>query len=253
MDLGIDGRHALVMGAGGGLGGAIARALGAEGARVTAADLDGDAAARTAAAIENGSSLEWDLRDLESFEERLSEVGDVDILVNNTGGPPPTPVVGVSVEDWRRQFDAMALAVMRLTDLVLPGMRARRWGRVLTSASSGVVAPIQNLGISNALRSVLVGWSKTLAGEVARHGVTVNVVVPGRIATPRIMALDEARAEREGLTVEEVAARSTATIPVGRYGDPDEYGAAFAFLASARASYITGSIVRVDGGLIASV
>lgn len=261
MDLGIDGKHALVMGAGGGLGGAIARALAAEGVRVAAADLDEEAAERTAAAIRDAGgqavAFSWDLRTIDAFEARLDAVrgagGGVDILVNNTGGPPPTPVTGVSPEDWRRHFDAMVLGVMRLTDLVLPPMRKRGFGRIITSASSGVVAPIPNLGISNALRLVLVGWSKTLAGEVAADGVTANVVVPGRIATPRIVSLDQARAEREGITVDEVVAKSTGSIPVGRYGDPGEYAAAFAFLAGTSASYITGSVMRVDGGLIASI
>ena len=116
-----------------------------------------------------------------------------------------------------------------------------------------MVAPIPNLGISNALRSTLVGWSKTLAREVARDGITANIVLPGRVATDRIRFLDEQKAQREGRPADEVAAESTASIPVGRYGRPEEYGDAVAFLASARASYITGSIIRVDGGLIASV
>ena len=131
--------------------------------------------------------------------------GDVDILVNNTGGPPPTPIVGIAPEDWRKQLRLMVVAVMRLTDLVLPAMRERGWGRIITSASSGVVAPIPNLGISNALRLVLVGWSKTLAGEVGGDGVTANIVVPGRIATARVRSLDEAKAGREGVSVDEVA------------------------------------------------
>jgi 3-oxoacyl-[acyl-carrier protein] reductase len=147
----------------------------------------------------------------------------------------------------------MVLGVIHVTDLVLPAMRAAGWGRVITSTSSGVVAPIPNLGVSNALRMSLLGWSKTLAREVGGDGVTVNVVLPGRIATKRIQQLDAARAEREGKTVEEVAAASTSMIPLGRYGRPDEYGAAVAMLAGEPASYITGSVLRVDGGLIPSI
>jgi 3-oxoacyl-[acyl-carrier protein] reductase len=116
-----------------------------------------------------------------------------------------------------------------------------------------VVAPIPNLGLSNTLRASLVGWSKTLAREVGRDGITANIILPGRVATPRIAFLDEQRAKREGRSVEEVAAESVGSIPVGRYGDPDEYGATAAFLASARAAYITGSVIRVDGGLIQSI
>ena len=145
------------------------------------------------------------------------------------------------------------LSVIAITDRVLPGMRAKHWGRIITSTSSGVVTPIPNLGISNALRLSLVGWSKTLAREVGADGITANVILPGRIATDRIKFLDEAKAKREGRTVEDVSAESTRTIPVGRYGKPEEYGAVVAFLASERAAYITGSVIRVDGGLIASV
>jgi 3-oxoacyl-[acyl-carrier protein] reductase len=147
----------------------------------------------------------------------------------------------------------MVLSVIAITDSVLPGMRSRGWGRILTSTSSGVVAPIQNLAISNALRLSLVGWSKTLAREVGKDGITANIVVPGRIATSRVAALDNAKAKREGRSVEEVAAESQGTIPLGRYGNPKEYADVVTFLASERAAYITGSVIRVDGGLIPSI
>jgi 3-oxoacyl-[acyl-carrier protein] reductase len=261
VDLGIADRCALVVGAGGGLGGAIARALGAERARVAVADLDLDAATTTARDIADAGgeaiALKLDLRDPEHFPDALSEIrdryGDIDILVNNTGGPPPSSAAGLAPSVWLGHFESMVLSVIRLTDLVLPAMRQGGWGRVITSASSGVVAPIPNLAVSNALRLSLLGWSKTLAAEVGRDGITVNVILPGRIATQRIRQLDEARAGREGKTVEEVARESTGAIPLGRYGAPAEYGAAATFLASAVGSYITGSVVRVDGGLIPSI
>src|SRR5262249_48200966 len=148
---------------------------------------------------------------------------------------------------------AMVLPVIAITDRVLPGMRARKWGRIITSTSSGVISPIPNLAISNALRLSLAGWSKTLAREVAKDGITANIGLPGRIATGRITFLDEQRAKRDGVPVEKVRADSTASIPAGRYGEPQEYGDVVAFLASERASYITGSVIRVDGGLIASI
>jgi 3-oxoacyl-[acyl-carrier protein] reductase len=147
----------------------------------------------------------------------------------------------------------MVLSVIAITDRVLPGMKARGWGRILTSTSSGVISPIANLAISNALRLSLVGWSKTLAREVGKDGITANVIVPGRIATARVAALDTAKAKREGRSAEEVAAESQGTIPLGRYGKPEEYADVVAFLASERATYITGSIVRVDGGMITSI
>jgi 3-oxoacyl-[acyl-carrier protein] reductase len=249
------------MGGGGGLGSAIAGELSARGARVVVADVDDVAAKAVADGIvgRGGESLalQFDLSDLESFPERLERVreqfGSVDILVNMTGGPPPSKASGVAPDQWSEQFRSMVLGVIQFTDLALSDMRAKGWGRIITSTSSGVVAPIPNLGISNTLRASLVAWSKTLASEVAGDGITANVVIPGRIATQRIRQLDEARAKRENKTVEQVSKESTTSIPVGRYGEPAEYAAPVAFLASPAASYITGTIVRVDGGMIGSI
>jgi 3-oxoacyl-[acyl-carrier protein] reductase len=261
MDLGIGNKTALVTGAGGGLGRAIAIALAREGVKVVLADINAaalDAAAKVVR--ETGSevlALEWDIGDLSVVDARVGTIeerfGSVDILVNNTGGPPPTPASGQAAEVWEKHFRSMVMSVIAITDRVLPGMRAKQWGRVVTSASSGVIAPIAGLAISNALRMSLVGWSKTLAREVGRDGITANMVVPGRIGTDRIRFLDEAKAKREGRTVESVSAESTASIAMGRYGEPSEYADAVVFLASANASYTTGSVMRVDGGLIASV
>ena len=261
MNLGLQGKTALVLGGGGGLGRAIAKSLAAEGAKVAVADIDLAAAERAAQEIQIASApslaIAWDLADLSVIAPNIGAIenrlGPVDVLVNITGGPPPTPAMGQDPALWTKHFQAMVVSVIAITDRVLPGMKSRGWGRIITSTSSGVVAPIPNLGISNALRLSLVGWSKTLSREVARDGITANIVVPGRIATDRIRFLDEAKAKREGRPVEVVSAESTASIPVGRYGNPEEYADTVAFLASTRASYITGSVIRIDGGLIAGV
>lgn len=261
MDLGLKGKVAIVLGAGGGLGGAIAASLAAEGACVAVCDANAQAADDTVRAIVNaGGRAEPVMFDLASVDacvaavaQVLSVLGPPDVLVNNSGGPPPSKVSGLLPLVWRQHFDAMVVSLMHLTDLVLPGMHKRGWGRIITSTSSGVIAPIDNLGVSNALRLTLVGWNKTLAREVAPHGITANIVLPGRIATARIRQLDEAKAAREGRKVDDVAAQSAASIPVKRYGRVEEYGDTVAFLASERASYITGSVIRVDGGLIPSI
>lgn len=261
MELGLAGKVALVLGAGGGLGSAIARALAGEGALVAAADINAESAGATVADIRAASgtaeAFAWDLAALDTIDAHVSEIesklGPVAIQVNNTGGPPPTPAAGQDLSVWSNHFNAMVLSIIGITDRVLPGMRKAGWGRIITSTSSGVVAPIVNLGISNALRLSLVGWSKTLAREVGRDGITANIVLPGRVATPRITFLDEQKAKREGRPVEDVRSESTASIPVGRYGDPQEYADVVAFLASRRASYITGSVIRIDGGLIQSI
>lgn len=261
MDLGLTGKTALVLGASSGLGRAIALGLAGEGANVAVVARSEAALAALAGEIEalgvRALPVCWDLADLTVIDANVAVVeaalGPVDILINNTGGPPPTTASGQSPDLWTAQFQAMVASVIATTDRVLPGMIARRWGRIITSTSSGVIAPIANLALSNALRLSLVGWSKTLAREVARDGVTCNIVVPGRIATDRTRFLDGKRAEREGRTIEQVEASSLGAIPAGRYGDPGEYADVVAFLASTRASYVTGSTVRVDGGQIASI
>lgn len=261
MDFGIAGKTALVHGASGGLGGAIAMALAKEGARVVVCGRNLERLEQMQQRIrESGGSVVayvWDLADIDDYERKYREVCEnvapVDILVNNTGGPPPSLAQGIVISQWEKHFREMVLSVTTMTDLVLPHMRGNGWGRIITSTSSGVVAPIPNLALSNALRGTLMGWSKTLAREIAADGVTANILVPGRIATARVTTIDHARAERENRSYQSVVDESSGSIPMKRYGDPQEYGSAAAFLASAQASYITGSLLRVDGGLIPSI
>jgi 3-oxoacyl-[acyl-carrier protein] reductase len=261
MDLKLKDKTALVLGGGGGLGSAIGGSLAGEGAFVAVADINLEAARTVSQDITaNGGvayPIGWDIADAAVGAERLagvtSALGPVDILINNTGGPPPGPAAGNSPELWSAHFKTMVLSVIQVTDLVLPAMRRRHWGRIITSVSSGVIAPIPNLAISNALRSSLVGWFKSLAGEVASDGVTANIVLPGRIATRRIRFLDEAKARHTQRDVTSVERESISSIPIGRYGTPQEYGDVVAFLASAPASYVTGSIIRVDGGCLANI
>jgi 3-oxoacyl-[acyl-carrier protein] reductase len=261
MDLQLANKTALILGGSKGIGRGIADALAAEGVAVamlarTQATLDKSAAeinARGGRAI----GIAADLADWASVERAANaarqQLGAIDILVNNSGGPPPSGVAGVGPELWEAQFHSMVLALFRITDLLLPEMRARKWGRILNVASLSVIEPIVGLGVSNTLRSAIVGWAKTLASEVARDGITVNTLLPGLIATDRSLQLSRAFAERQNITMDEALKRSASTIPVGRLGTPAEFGAVAAFLASPLASYVTGSMIRIDGGSIRSV
>ena len=257
MDLGFEKRRAVVTGASRGLGRAIASALAAEGAEVIAVARNlerlNELVNATPAGRGSIAARACDLADASAIDGLAAVMHDTDIVVLNTGGPPPGPAADTSDAVWVKQFDAMFLSAIRLTRLALPGMRKRGFGRIIAIVSSGVIQPIPNLSVSNALRSALVGWAKTLAGEVAADGVTVNCIAPGRIATDRVAELDQGRATREGIEIAQVQEESRTAIPVGRYGDAAEFASIAAFLASPRASYMTGGVIRVDGGMIRSV
>lgn len=257
MDLDLRNRTALVCGASQGLGFAIAEALAHEGCKVgllarNAAKLDAHVRDLGAHGLD-AVALPADMADWASVEAALTRFGSPDILVNNSGGPPPVDVTKVDADLWRAQFEAMVLNQMRLTEAVLPHMRARRFGRILSVASTSIVEPFASLAISNSLRAALAGWMKTLAGQVACDGVTVNMLLPGSFATERIDSLNAREAAARGVTMAQVVAESSAEIPVGRYGDPKEFGAVAAFLASPKASYVTGQMIRIDGGATRSL
>ncbi len=250
MDLGFEGRVALVMGASKGIGLGIAQSLAREGARVAIASRSRGNLERAAAGFEGEvATFEADTDDLERLAALPAEVekalGPVEVLVTNTGGPPFGSVLEHGHETWNDAYRSLVLAPRVLAEAVLPGMRERGWGRIVNVGSSSTREPIPGLGLSNSHRMAAIGFFKTLATEVAGDGVTVNTGATGRFATERLAGPD---GSLEGA---EAAAREH--VPAGRLGTPEEYGDLVAFLCSDRAAYITGSVVTIDGGLTRSV
>ncbi len=259
MDLGLDGRVAIVAASSKGLGRASALALAREGARVTICARDEEALERAAEQIrgETGSevlAVTADLTRAEDIErvvaETVARFGRLDVLVANSGGPPPGTFAELADEDWRRAFELVTLGFVRSVRAVVPHMRARGWGRIVAIQSSSVKEPVGHIDLSNGLRPGVAGLMKALTGELARDGITINLVLPGVFLTSRILPgvedrpLDEAQKAR----LEPLAQ----TIPLGRLGEPRELGDLVAFLASERAGYITGATYQVDGGKIRS-
>jgi 3-oxoacyl-[acyl-carrier protein] reductase len=245
VDLGIEGRVALVGGASQGIGRAVAETLVAEGARVVITARDQARTSGVAKQIGAVGGLAWDSADIDATLDLLARVtglaGPVDILVTNTGGPPPSPdPLALSVQQWELAHRTLLLAPLALMRLVIPGMRERKWGRVVGIASTSVREPIQPLILSNAERSGQLAAYKTLAREVAGDGVTINTLLTGSIATERIASLAG--------SIEAAEEHASRTVPAGRLGRPEEMAAAAAFLCSERAAYITGTALAVDGG-----
>jgi 3-oxoacyl-[acyl-carrier protein] reductase len=249
MELGIEGKVALVMGASRGIGRGVAEVLGREGARVVVSARSEDALEDVAAAIGNGAiALPADTGDLERMRSLPGEVegktGPVEILVTNTGGPPPGGALEHSAEEWEAAYNALVQAPRNLVEAAVPGMRERGWGRIVNVASTSVREPIEGLALSNAHRMATVGLFKTLAFELAGDGITVNTVATGRIATDRLGTLHG--------TLEAAAEHAREHVPAGRLGTPEEYGDLVAFLCSERAAYLTGAVIPLDGGLLRS-
>lgn len=262
MDLGLTNRVALVTGASSGLGLAIARELAAEGASVAMVARREDELKRLAAEIAGATSrrvlpVPGDLAEPNEPARvaRVAEevLGPIDILVANAGGPPSTAFADTTESQYQAAITMNLMASIRLAHATVPGMRARKWGRVLFLSSMAAKQPIVGLLLSNTARAGLLGFAKTLASEVAKDGVLVNTVLPGHFDTPRALELARMRSEREGKPVEEILRQRTGGIPLGRSGDPREFAAVVAFLASDRASFVTGTAIQIDGGQIASL
>jgi 3-oxoacyl-[acyl-carrier protein] reductase len=262
LDLGLTNRVALVAAASKGIGFATARELAREGARVFLCSRDEKRASEAAEKIhlETGVAVAGvgadvtDDRSVKQFVDlALERAGRVDILVTNAGGPPATTSDQTDLDLFRKAFELNALSAIRLAKLVLPGMRQRKWGRIVNITSVSVKQPIEGLILSNTVRSGLTGWAKTVATEVASDGVTVNNVAPGYTLTERQEELARARSEALGKTKDEIIATWATQGPMGRMGKPEEIAAAVAFLASERASYITGVTLQVDGGWVRSL
>jgi 3-oxoacyl-[acyl-carrier protein] reductase len=262
MDFGLEGKTALVAAASRGLGRAVAEELGAEGARLVICARGGEALEATRAAIEGASGVRVvavpaDLSQPDHVQKVVNtasdEFGGVDVLVTNTGGPPAGTFEAHSPEVWRDAVIQNLDSVLNLTRAVLPGMKERRWGRIINITSIAVKQPVDNLILSNSVRAAVTGFARTLANEVATFGITVNNVLPGYTRTQRVEELAERIAEAQKITAEDAISRWEAEIPMGRIGEPREFASMVAFLASDRASYITGTSIPVDGGWIRSL
>ena len=257
MDLGIRGKAALVTAASKGMGKATAMGLAAEGVRVamcarTAADIKAAAEevrAKTGAEVVEMTADVTKKEDVDRLVKRAQDAfGGVDILVANCGGPPRGNLEEMSDEQWYGAFEVSTLSVVRLIRGVLPSMKQRRWGRILTIQSVSVKQPVPGLLLSNAVRPGVAGMMKTLADDLGPHNITINVVCPGKILTDRLLG----GAKQAGLSRDEFVARAGLDVPLGRVGTPEEFANVMVFLASERASYVTGVALQVDGGLIRS-
>src|SRR5688500_10298796 len=258
MDLRLKGKVAMVAGASRGLGFAVAQALAGEGARVSIASRD-EAAVRAAADRigQDVFAVPADVRSADAIAQWAAatekKFGGIDLLFTNSGGPPAGATLSFDDRAWQDSVDLLLFSTLRMIRAAVPSMKARGGGAILVSTSSSVKEPVQNLGLSTVLRSSVSALAKTLALELAPDRIRVNQIVPGRIDTDRVRHLDEINAKKQGVSPDEAKRRAIGAIPMGRYGEIEEYGRVAAFLLSDAAAYITGATVQVDGGLIRSV
>lgn len=262
MDLGLTGKVALVAAGSRGLGRAVAEELAAEGASLVLCARESQTLTETAAAIAEKNNahvlavpadvtITDDIKRV--VDSGIDRFGGIDILVTNAGGPPAGRFDQLTREQWDRAIGLTLMSAVELTRHVLPGMRQRRWGRILNITSIAVKQPVENLLLSNSLRAGLTGFARTLANEVAAEGITVNNILPGYTRTERLEELAQMMAEKQGISASEFRGRWEKEIPMGRLGEPREFAALAAFLVSERASYITGTSIQVDGGWIKSL
>lgn len=262
MELGLKGKVALVAGASKGLGYAVARALAGEGASVSISSRDEAAIKGAASRIEQETgarvaAMAVDVRDKGAIERWFAHAtetfGGIDALMTNSGGPPAGPAVGFDDQAWQDAAELLLFSTIRMIRLAVPLMESRGGGAILVSTSSSVKEPIPNLGLSTVLRASVSALAKTLALELAAKKIRVNQIIPGRIDTDRVRQLDEINAKKAGISAGDAKTRALGAIPMGRYGNADEFGRVGAFLLSDAASYMTGATVQVDGGQIRSV
>ncbi|PEQ11307.1 hypothetical protein B2G71_17225 [Novosphingobium sp. PC22D] len=254
MDLGLEGRVAFVMAGSDGIGLATAQRLHAEGARVAICARDPERLAAASATMPGSRAVRCDVTRASEIDDAVEQVvtafGPIEMLINNAGGPKPGPIDSLSDADWQAAVDLTLMSAVRASRAVLPAMRAARWGRIVTISSYGVKQPVPGLSLSNSIRMAVLGWAKTLAEQVAPDNVLVNTVCPGWTRTARVDQLVASRAKAEGRSGEAVSKAIADTIPLGRLGEVEEIANVVAFLASDAATYLTGTAIQVDGGLV---
>ncbi len=257
MDLQLEGRHALVCGGSKGIGGAIAKSLSNEGARLTIVARNAEELANHLGELsgQGHQYLAVDMSQPEDIQRLLGYLkkDPMEIVVNNTGGPPPGPIVEAGLEEFQKALEMHLFVSHQIMQTVLPHMKQQNYGRFINVISTSVKIPIHGLGVSNTTRGAMASWAKTLSNEVAAYGITVNNILPGAVSTTRLDAIIENGAKKKGVTKEESAQSMMNTIPAGRFGRPEELGDLAAFLASSRAAYITGVSIPVDGGRTGSL